>query len=141
MKKTLVFTLLLTAAAASMAQNAPAPAAAPAPGQSATQDGAEKAPRGRHHARPDAKQIAERHVAALDTDKDGKISRQEYLARQSEAFSKADANGDGFLTTEEMTAQREKRRTEAAARHEARRAGRADAAPETQKPAAPSPAK
>jgi Ca2+-binding EF-hand superfamily protein len=73
--------------------------------------------------------MAERHVARLDTDKDGKVSRQEFLARQSEMFSKVDANSDGFVTPAEMTAQHEKRH--------ASRAGRAGG---SQQPA-PAPAK
>jgi len=44
----------------------------------------------------------------MDTDKDGKISKDEYMAFQakiSEAkFKKTDANSDGMLTKEEMKA-------------------------------------
>jgi hypothetical protein len=129
MKNMLLLAALLSAATASFAQTA-APAAPPA-----TPEARQPGGPGHHarHAPPDARKMAERQVARLDTDKDGKVSLQEYLARQSEAFSKADANGDGFVTQEEMVARHEK--------HHAAMAGRARGSQDGQKPAAPAPAK
>ena len=38
----------------------------------------------------------------LDADGDGKVSKAEALARAEERFNRADANGDGFLTADEL---------------------------------------
>jgi Ca2+-binding EF-hand superfamily protein len=38
----------------------------------------------------------------IDADKDGKISRDEYLKIHEERFNKFDGNGDGYLTEEEV---------------------------------------
>ena len=48
----------------------------------------------------DAKHTSKRET--LDTDKDGKISRAEYLARAAKRFEHVDSNNDGFLSKEEM---------------------------------------
>ena len=44
------------------------------------------------------------HLKRMDTDHDGKVSRAEALAAAEAAFARADANGDGFVTPEEMRA-------------------------------------
>ena len=44
------------------------------------------------------------HFKRMDADHDGKVSRAEALAAAEAAFARADANGDGFVTTEEMRA-------------------------------------
>lgn len=41
-----------------------------------------------------------------DTDGDGRVSRDEALARAAERFERLDADKDGFITREEMTAAR-----------------------------------
>jgi Ca2+-binding EF-hand superfamily protein len=45
-----------------------------------------------------------RHFKRMDTDNDGKVSRAEALSAAEAAFARADANGDGFVTQEEMRA-------------------------------------
>ncbi len=40
--------------------------------------------------------------AALDKDENGALSRAEFLAPVEDAFKKADANGDGVISAEEM---------------------------------------
>lgn len=139
MKKSLLLAALLTAASAAFAQTASTPAPAPANSGAVSPESADKPRQDGHgrHGRMDAKKMAEHHLAKLDTDKDGKVSRQEYLARQSEAFSKADANADGFVTPEEMAAQHEKHHAEMSAMREARKAARANASQEGQKSMAP----
>jgi hypothetical protein len=117
MKNLLLIAALVTAATASIAQTAAPASPASSGAQSAAPDANHQGPHGRH-GRPDPKKMADRHVARLDTDKDGKVSRQEYLARQSEAFSKADANGDGFVTPDEMAARHEKHRAAMSARRD-----------------------
>ena len=42
-----------------------------------------------------------------DTNKDGKVSKAEFDARQAKFFSEIDKNGDGAITPEEMKAHRE----------------------------------
>ena len=44
------------------------------------------------------------HFKRMDSDNDGKVSRAEALAAAEAAFSRADANQDGFVTAEEMKA-------------------------------------
>ncbi|MDO8289673.1 MAG: EF-hand domain-containing protein [Parvibaculum sp.] len=50
--------------------------------------------------------------ANLDTDKDGKVSQSEWDAATEARFIKTDANGDGSISREEATAEREKREAE-----------------------------
>lgn len=42
----------------------------------------------------------------IDTDGDGKVSKAEFDAKHAEKFAKMDANGDGFLTKDEMKSAR-----------------------------------
>lgn len=44
----------------------------------------------------------------MDTDKDGKVSKQEWQAHHDKRFSELDADKDGFITQEEMKAHHEK---------------------------------
>lgn len=46
----------------------------------------------------------ERRFARYDKDKDGRVSRDEYLAQRRKAFAKLDTNGDGRLSFEEYAA-------------------------------------
>ena len=46
------------------------------------------------------------HLKMMDTDNDGKLSRNEALAAAAARFDAADANKDGFVTPEEMKAAR-----------------------------------
>lgn len=47
-----------------------------------------------------------------DTNKDGQISKAEFVAHASERFAKADTNGDGVVTKEERRAESENRKAE-----------------------------
>ena len=49
-------------------------------------------------------------LAQLDTNKDGRISPQEFRAPQVANFDRADANKDGTLTAQEVQALRSSRR-------------------------------
>ncbi len=44
----------------------------------------------------------------MDTDKDGKISKQEWQAHHESMFTQLDADKDGFVTKEEMKAHHQK---------------------------------
>jgi len=46
----------------------------------------------------------------LDTNHDGKVSREEYRAQAAERFDRMDTNHDGFLDQSEMTAMRDRGR-------------------------------
>jgi Ca2+-binding EF-hand superfamily protein len=48
----------------------------------------------------------DRHMARMDTDRDGKISRAEAAShpRLAENFDRIDTNGDGFLSKDELKA-------------------------------------
>lgn len=45
----------------------------------------------------------EKRFGRYDKDKDGKVSRDEFLASRRKAYTKLDANGDGRLTFEEWS--------------------------------------
>lgn len=45
----------------------------------------------------------EKRFARYDKDKDGKVSREEFLASRRKAYAKLDANGDGRLSFEEWS--------------------------------------
>ncbi len=51
----------------------------------------------------------DRHMARMDTDRDGKISRAEAASHPKLAknFDRIDTNGDGYLSKEELTAAHE----------------------------------
>jgi Ca2+-binding EF-hand superfamily protein len=57
---------------------------------------------------PTAAETPDQMMAALDTNKDGKISATEYRAQPLANFDKADANHDGVLTAQELAAARRK---------------------------------
>jgi Ca2+-binding EF-hand superfamily protein len=46
----------------------------------------------------------EHHFIQMDSNADGAVSKQEYLARRAAKFKEADANGDGKLTQGELEA-------------------------------------
>lgn len=46
---------------------------------------------------------ADAFIQQLDTDGDGKVSRAEALAPQTERFKEVDTDGDGFITAEEAS--------------------------------------
>ena len=54
--------------------------------------------------------------AAMDTDKDGKISKKEFVAQQKDAtkgenrFKQLDKDNDGFLSKEELAAGQKKKK-------------------------------
>lgn len=69
------------------------------------------------------------YLSALDTDKDGRVSRKEYLARRERRFAEIDLNSDGVISREEakiakakLLARREERKAEARERSARRRA-------------------
>lgn len=47
---------------------------------------------------------------AMDTNGDGAVSKDEFLAKSSEHFAKLDTNGDGKVTQDEMKAKHEEMR-------------------------------
>ena len=40
----------------------------------------------------------------MDTNRDGKISKKEWMAAQERQFNRLDKNGDGFITKDEVRA-------------------------------------
>jgi hypothetical protein len=54
-----------------------------------------------HHKGP---MMGGKMLEKMDTDKDGKISKQEWQLHHEAMFSKMDADQDGFLTKDEMKA-------------------------------------
>ncbi len=51
-------------------------------------------------------------LKSIDTNEDGSISRDEAMARQAQMFERADADADGLVTLDEMSAFREAEREE-----------------------------
>jgi hypothetical protein len=49
----------------------------------------------------------------MDTNRDGKISRDEFMAYQEKQFKRLDANGKGYITKDDVRADMEKMRQEA----------------------------
>lgn len=47
-----------------------------------------------------------KQIERMDTDKDGKVSRDEWSAYYSEKFTEKDTDGDGFVTSKEMESSR-----------------------------------
>lgn len=52
------------------------------------------------------KKMSRKMLEGMDTDKDKKISKQEWQAFHDKRFAEIDKNGDGFLTKDEFKAQR-----------------------------------
>jgi hypothetical protein len=50
---------------------------------------------------PHGHMLGKSHFDAMDTDQDGKISKDEHMAKCEERFKAMDTDNDGFLTREE----------------------------------------
>lgn len=75
-----------------------APSIAPAsPAQAATSDPIEQPPAASEKTRE------EKRFSRYDKDKDGKVSREEFLAARRKAWAKLDVNGDGKLDFNEWS--------------------------------------
>ncbi|MCW5773695.1 MAG: EF-hand domain-containing protein [Rhodospirillaceae bacterium] len=59
-----------------------------------------------------AERFRAQFLERLDTDKDGKVTKAEFLASYTARFKAADKDGDGFLTKEEFAAYGDQRRGE-----------------------------
>jgi Ca2+-binding EF-hand superfamily protein len=53
--------------------------------------------------RPEVQNVLNRMLEGMDTNKDGKLSKEEARGRVGENFAQFDANKDGFLDREELT--------------------------------------
>lgn len=69
----------------------------------------------------------DRMMEKIDTDKDGKLSKAEFVAAQEARFTEMDADKDGFVTKEEGKAAHEAMRKKW---KEKRAAGKGDVPPE-----------
>jgi Ca2+-binding EF-hand superfamily protein len=69
---------------------------------------------------------AEKAFDALDKDKDGRISQQEYLDAAAKTFNKLDKDGSGHLDKEELKALSEEDRKDWLAEMDKNRDGRID---------------
>lgn len=94
-------------------------------------------PRGGEHVRRDFLQM-------IDTDKDGNISKAEYLANSEKTFASLDGNSDGMLSKAEIDAKREEWkkkmneiRADRKAKMDAMRAAKAKGEEKTKTDAAP----
>ena len=54
----------------------------------------------------------EKNFQRMDSDKDGKISLEEWIKHHNEMFKEIDTDGDSFLTQEELRAHHEARQSE-----------------------------
>ena len=72
-------------------------------------DADKKDAHGKHHADDDNKHHGKCSMMSnLDTDKDGKISKREFIKHHKAKFDKKDLNNDGFIDKEEMRAMMKK---------------------------------
>lgn len=53
---------------------------------------------------------AKRWLAKKDKNKDGKVSRKEWMAHKKKKFGMLDANKDGYITADEMKMYRSKKK-------------------------------
>lgn len=58
------------------------------------------------HKKGGQKKHSAKHFSMIDTDEDGKLSKEEMLNFNEGHFNKMDADGDGFISKEEMKAKR-----------------------------------
>lgn len=54
------------------------------------------------------KQKMQERLAQMDTDGDGNLSHDEFMAQAEERFNKMDANSDGLITPDEKGAMKER---------------------------------
>lgn len=60
---------------------------------------------GKHH------KMMKHHLKSMDTDKDGKVSENEFTQAHMKRFKEMDADSDGFITKDEMKAAHKKKRS------------------------------
>lgn len=95
MKKLIALSLVLSASSLAMAASdttTPAPGQMPMNGQMKGQ----------------MQQKMQQHMKEVDTNGDGNISKEEFMANCEKRFAKMDANGDGQITAEERQQMRAK---------------------------------
>ena len=63
-----------------------------------------------HHGDGHKKYNHKHHMKKMDTDGDGQISKDEFMAHAEKRFSKKDKNNDGFISKDEMKRQCHKKR-------------------------------
>ena len=74
--------------------------------QSGKHDGHGNSTSGHSHDQHDGHQCE--HMVAVDANKDGKISKDEFMKHHEQMFDKKDINKDGFIDKEEMHRMMEK---------------------------------
>lgn len=82
---------------------------------------ADAAPKAVDKAKVPAPVRPNRWLVQNDTNRDGKLSKQEFMTVHERYFKETDTNQDGFLTSEEIKAASDKRRAEREAAREARK--------------------
>ena len=81
------------------------------------------------------------HFSKIDTNGDGTISKEEFMVKPTEHFSKMDTNGDGTISKEEAEARRAAMKEKYKERRAQRKAGADDKADAAKEGAAPTDSK
>ena len=111
MKYVLLITIILSLTSCAFKKLKPGPGSSEKTAKVQTQSGLDELEELEKEKKPVSKRKKAR-MSLIDTDSDGQISYREYMISKKNTFKRLDANGDGFLTIEELKARRFKAKSD-----------------------------